>query len=279
MAVVDFILNLAMLMLWLNWRTIQFDPLVKSFPASLVGTLRRAAPYRFKAWHYLLFLLAVLFVRALLYWQIGPPLDWMPLLRLGPLAISFRSDFFSRMLLFSMLSFTVTLAIFYMWLLLFSLVNGHGADPDPLQGLIRLHLGQFDRWPWPLKLVLPLLLTLLLWQGLSLLFVRLELIPQAGSGRRLEQAMVIGLNAYLMWKYVIVACLALCVLTNYVYLGNHSLWNFVSLTGRNLLRPLRWLPLRVGKADLAPVVGIALIFFGANIAERKLAALYEHLPL
>ncbi len=44
MGLIDFILNLAGLLLWLNWRAAKADPLGKSKPATLIGTLRRAEP-------------------------------------------------------------------------------------------------------------------------------------------------------------------------------------------------------------------------------------------
>ncbi len=46
MALIDFILNLAGLLLWLNWRSVRLDPLGKRTPATLIGTLRRAEPQR-----------------------------------------------------------------------------------------------------------------------------------------------------------------------------------------------------------------------------------------
>ena len=39
MGLIDFILNLAGVLLWLGWRSIRFDPLGRSTPATLVGTL------------------------------------------------------------------------------------------------------------------------------------------------------------------------------------------------------------------------------------------------
>ena len=49
MGIIDFILNLAGLLLWLNWRALRFDPLGKRTPATLIGTLRRAEPRAFAA--------------------------------------------------------------------------------------------------------------------------------------------------------------------------------------------------------------------------------------
>jgi hypothetical protein len=71
MGLIDFILNLAGLLLWLNWRSIRFDPLGKRTPATLVGTLRRAEPSRLRRWHLLAVLGGLLLLRALFYWQIG----------------------------------------------------------------------------------------------------------------------------------------------------------------------------------------------------------------
>jgi uncharacterized protein YggT (Ycf19 family) len=145
---------------------------------------------------------------------------------------------------------------------------------------VRLQLGRVDRWPWPVKALLPLLITLLLWYLLSLLFSRLSLIPPASSNtHRLEQAIVIGLGSYLSWKYLIGGLLALYLVGSYVYLGNQPLWNFVAMTGGNLLIPLRRAPLRLGKVDFAPLVGIALVFLVAEFAERGLQTLYERLPV
>jgi uncharacterized protein YggT (Ycf19 family) len=43
-------------------------------------------------------------------------------------------------------------------------------------------------------------------------------------------------------------------------LGANPLWDFVGATARNLLAPLRRLPLRIAKFDFAPVAGVILIF-------------------
>ncbi len=280
MGLIDLILNLVVLWVWLSWRWLGFDPLQRSSPATLVGTLRRAEPSAFKRWYLLALLPGLLLARAWLYRQIGPAVDWNPSLHLGPIAISFRSDFLERMIVFSLLSFAISLAIFYLCLLLLSLANGKEVDGGPFHRLTRLHLGPIDRWPWGLKLALPLVLTALFWLMLQPALVGLRIVPQTLSLRHsLEQAVVIGLGSYLLWKFMLLGFLALALLSSYVYLGNHWFWSFVSLTGRNMLSPLRWLPLRLGKVDLAPVAAIVLIVVASEFAERGLTALYERLPL
>jgi uncharacterized protein YggT (Ycf19 family) len=279
MALIDFILDLAGLLLWLNWRSASSDPLTQSTPTTLIGTLRRAEPSKSRAWYFLLAVLGLLFLRALLYWQIGPAVDWMPTLKLGAISISFRSDFFSRAILFSVLSFGATLIIFYLSLLLFSVVNGRTEEAEPLQKLVRMHLGWVDRWPWPLKLFLPLLFVTLLWYAFNPLLVHWDIIPAVKSAlHRLEQAGAIGLGVYLAWKYLITGVLILYLLSSYIYFGNHVFWNFLAVTGRNLLKPLRILPLQIGRIDLAPVVALAIVLVASRFAERGLTDLYRRLP-
>jgi len=278
MTLIDLILNLVALALWVSWRSLKAG--LQPAGVSLAGTLRRAEPNRTRGWHLLLALAALLLLRALVYWQIGSAVNWTPKLELGVIAISFRSDFLARTLLFSILSFVLTLVVFYLWLLLLSLVNGRGAEAEPLQKFVRLHLGGIARWPWLLRLLLPFIIAGALWLALTPMLTQWRIIPAARSAvQRLEQAGLLGLGAYLTARYLIVALLALYLLNSYIYLGNYSIWNFIGVTGRNLLLPLRWLPLRLGKMDLGPLVAIALVSLGAELAERGLTNLYARLAL
>jgi len=280
MGAIDLILNLAALLLWLNWRSLSMDPLAMSPPTTLIGTLRRAEPRRARRWPLLAGIAGLLFVRAVLYWQVGPAANWTPSLKLGAITLSFRHDFFTRALAFSGLSFVFTLVVFYGWLLFLSLVNNRVPDTEPLQKLARLHLGWFERWPWVIRLLGPLLFTGTLWLALAPLFVRWQIIPRPISFlQRLEQAGAIGLGFYLSWKYLIVTLLVVYLFNSYVYLGTHPLWNFITVTGRNLLIPIRFLPLRLGKVDLSPILAIALVVALWQLAGRGLTNLYEKFPL
>jgi uncharacterized protein YggT (Ycf19 family) len=55
-------------------------------------------------------------------------------------------------------------------------------------------------------------------------------------------------------------------------------WNFLTVTGRNMLKPLRVLPLQIGRIDFAPVLAIALVLVASRFAERGLTDLYRRLP-
>jgi len=277
MGIINFILNLAGLLLWLNWRSLRFDPLGKRTPATLIGTLRRAEPQRLRRWHLPAALGGLLFLRAVLYWQIGSETGWVAgKMNLGIIELSFRSDSFGPILLFSIFSFGLTLGVFYLWLLLFSLLAG----PEPFHRLVRMQLGPIDRWSPGIKAFLPLGLMALLWWLVSWVLAWLAIVPPpVSAAHRVEESLVIGLASYLAWKYVAGALLVLYLLNSYIYFGRHPFWNYVAAEAQTLLRPLRAVPLRAGKADFTPVVGMTLVFLFAELAERGLAALYLRLPL
>ena len=275
MGLIDFILNLAGLLLWINWRSVRFDPLNKRTPATLIGTLRRAAPSRWRRWHLLAAIGALLILRALFYWQIGSAAGWIGKLDLGITTIFFRSNLFGQIFLFSLFSFARVLGIFYLWLLLLSILSG----PEPIHRLVQIPLGGVDRWPRWVKLFLPLAVTTFVWGLASWPFAWLHPRETLSVTHRIAEALVIGLGSYLLWKFVVGALLGLHLLNAYIYFGRHPFWKYVNVTAQTLLAPLRKIPLRVGKVDFAPVLGIALVFFAAELAERGLVFLYARLSL
>jgi len=276
MDIVDFILNIAAILLWANWRALRFDPIIKRRPATLVGALKPITPLHSRDWQLLVGVGLLIFVRAIFYWQIGKSFGWSGKLDLGVIALSFRSDSFLRIFLFSILSFGVALGIFYLWLLLLSIVAG----PEAGQRFARMQLGFVDGWARVTKLLLPFFFTAILWWFAGWLFSWLNILPKPiSAAHRIEEAVVIGLGSYLAWKIFIVALLILHLLNSYIYFGKHPFWNYVNVTAQKLLSPLKAIPLRVNKVDLTPVVGIALYFLLAQLLEFLLVKLYGRLPL
>jgi uncharacterized protein YggT (Ycf19 family) len=265
MALIDLILNITALLLWWNWLAIRFHPLTKTSAASLIGTLRKADPGP-RRWRSMAALLALLVFRGLLYRELSSSLHWTPQLRLGVISLSFRSDYLGRTMLYSWLSFSLMLGIFYLSILLLSVVNAAVPDTDPIQRFARIHFKWLESWPSSAKLLLPFVIGVMLWLVLHPLLSWMLVVPRSKSvAQLLEQAAVIGAATYLAWKYLIVGILLLHLLNSYIYLGNHPFWSFINTTSRNLLWPLRWLPARVGKVDFLPVLAIALVFFVAEI--------------
>lgn len=271
MALLDFILNLVGLLLWFNWRAARFDPLSKFTPATLAGTLRRAEKTSFKRWHLPLALLGLLLLRAPLYSEFGSALNWTGKLDIGAISIPFRSNATSYlpMLLYSFYSFGVTLAVFLLWVLFLSALKSDAAETDSLRQLLRLHLGKLESWPRLLKLLLPFLCFTLIWALASWPLTYWNILPTPATMiQRLEQALLVGVGSYLAWKYLIYAVLGLYFVSSYVYFGKQPFWQHLTIVARLLLTPLRSLPLRFGKLDLTPLVGIGLVVVFAHCVEH-----------
>ena len=264
--IIDFVLNLAGLLLWLSWLSLPFDPLARAVPSTLPGTLRRAAPIRWSRKHFLGSLAALLFVRALFYWKVGGAVSWTARLNLLATSIPFQSDFFRRMLVYSILSFALTLALFYLWLMFFVVVNRH--SEDPIQKFARQLLGRVGRLPLFVLLFLPVLIAIVVWMILSRFLGWMQIVPGTSFVIRMEQGALIGLGSFLTWKYLIGVVLGLYILNSYIYLGTHAVWDFVNLTARRIMQPLRKVPLEIGKVDFTPVLTILIIFLVVGGIER-----------
>jgi uncharacterized protein YggT (Ycf19 family) len=266
MSFTDLLLNLAALLLWLNWRSRHFDPLTRRTPATLVGTLRPAEPGRLKGWHLLGSLGCLLGVRAMLYWELGSPSNWTPRLDLGVIVLAFRSDNFRAVLVYSLLSFLRVLLVFYFWVLTLILINRSVTEADPIQKMLRLHLGRIARWPWPIQVLLPFVVITALWMALHPLLVYLGVLGSANSTASLvAQGLLLGVNLLLTLKYVLPVFLLLHLVASYIYFGNNPLWDFIATTARNLLAPLQRFPLRLAKVDFTPVVGALLLLLILHI--------------
>jgi uncharacterized protein YggT (Ycf19 family) len=277
MGAIDFLLNLAGLLLWLSWRTLRFDPLAKSAPVTLVGTLKRTEPRRVKGWQLVVVLSAIIGLRALLYLLIGAPADWTPKLNLELVVLAFRGDLLGSVFTYSLLSFLRTMVVFYFWLLVLAMINGSRTDKDPIQRLVRVHLGRIGRWPWQVQLLLPFLTVTALWMTFHPVLVQAGVVARVHSTAHLaEEGLLVTVGLFLSLKYLLPSFLLLHLVSSYVYLGTTPFWDFVARTSTNLMAPLRWLPLRLARLDLTPVISVFLILcvleWLPNFVMSKLAA-------
>jgi uncharacterized protein YggT (Ycf19 family) len=262
---IDFILNVAGLLLWLNWRSARLDPFNRATPATLAGTVRRAEPMRLKRWHFLAALGGLLFIRAFFYEHIGPAVNWTPKLSLTAVTPAFplvvRGHlFFLSALIFSVSSFIRVLIVFYLWLLAIAALNRQELNPDPLHKLLLLQLGRAGRWPWLVQLILPVVVITALWMLFHPLLLYIGVTtPIRSDAVLLAQGAVLSLISYLSLKFLFFGLLAVHLVITYVYLGASPAWEFINTTSRHLLSPLNRLPLRFGRLDLAPFLGIILV--------------------
>jgi uncharacterized protein YggT (Ycf19 family) len=220
----------------------------------------------------------LLLLRAVIYWWIGKETNWSGKLNLGVVVLYFSSGShwlgLYHMMLFSFLSFGVVLGICYVWLLLLSLLAG----PLPVHGLVTIPLGSVDGWPRWAKVILPFFAAAVSWWLASWLLIRLGVVTPVPMAGRFQQSLLIGSSTYLLWKFPLGAILLLHLVNSYIYFGKHPLWNYVNVTAQTILRPLRKIPLQLGKVDFAPLLALAIVLLLAELAARGLNALSVHLP-
>jgi len=277
MGAIDFLLNIAGLLLWVSWRSQNFDPLAKNRPVTLVGTLKRTEPRAVQGKQLAIVLASAVVVRALIYWLIGAPANWTPKINLEVVVLAFRGDLFGPVLVYSCLSFLRILFIFYFWLIILASINPPTAESDPIDKLVRLHLGKLSRWPWLPRVLMPLLFAVALWLVLHPLLVRLAVVAKVHSAAHLaEQGLLIAVGLVLSLKYLLPSILLLHLVSSYIYLGENPIWSFVARTTTNLTAPLRRLPLRLARVDFTPVLAVVLILclleWVPNVVLSKLAA-------
>jgi uncharacterized protein YggT (Ycf19 family) len=260
MSSIDLLLNIAGVLLWLNWRSFAFDPLLKSTPATLVGTLKRAEPHRLKRWQILTSLGLLLFLRAVLYWQLGSAADWTPKIDLVLVVLPFRISFFESALLYSLVSFARVLTVIYFWFLALAFVNRGMEDSEPLHKLVRLQLGRLARLPRLVQFFLPLVLVTMAWFTIHPFLVHANVITTAKSWTHLlGQGLLVSAALYLSLKYLFPLCLLIHLIISYVYVGRSPVWDYISATSQRILSPLRGLPLRFARIDFGPVIAAVLI--------------------
>lgn len=256
----DFILNLSALLLWLNWSYLRLSPREPvASGISLAGTLRTTAAPRVPSWPYLAGLIALLLIRAVVYFTIGSNLRTNMTLSLGIVPIAFNPRLLLRMFLFSGLSFVVFAGMFYFGLILLALVNRRVTEADTCLRLVRLHLGRAHRWPTWVQVMLPGAIAGLFWAVVFPLLEWLGLFPEHAStlGYWLRMGLFV-LYAYMSWVPPLIAVLLLYTLASYVYFGDSAFWNFVQVSGSNLLGKLR---LQSRRIDWAPLAALAVLLW------------------
>ena len=258
MSFVDVILNIVALLLWIDWRSER--AIVRNPPGgvSLARSLQSTERVVLRPWISLGALLVLLLLRGFFYWNVGTAASWTPILDLGAVSLAWRTDLLPTALLFSLASFILVLFAWLSGLLLLSLVSRRSAEQHPGERFVRFQIGWLDRLPWILKLPLPLVAAALLWAAASPVLVELQMLPETRSSAQVwREATIMGLCAYIFWKWVLIGLFALHLVNTYVYLGRHPLWEYVSRTGSRFLVPLRFL--RFGRLDLSPVAGVAVV--------------------
>jgi hypothetical protein len=278
MALIDQLLNLIGLVLWLSWHG-DGQPSQIRGAGTLLSNLKPVETRRARRWLYPLMLVVLLVARPLLYAPLAPVLDWTPTLSPGPVSLAFRADDPKRLLAFSFLSFAWCLLLFRAGILLLAALGRREGDPAGLSRWVRELAGRAAQWPVAAVLVVPVLTLAVSWVIITLGLRQIGVLPPdpLTAGRLLAQSVVVGLAVWLPMRWLLAGLLVLRLVHDYVYLGEHSLWEFVRSTGGRLLRPLEWLPARLGRFDSSPLIGAAVVLAATEGLELLLIEAYRWL--
>jgi hypothetical protein len=235
---------------------------------SISGALKSTDPRPGSEWTSLASLLTLLILRAVFYWNLGPPLKWTATINLVPVSLPMRSDLFPLMLIYSFASFGLVVGLYIAWLLLLSAVNSGAPLDNVIHKFVRMQLGFLDKRSRGFKLALPMIAGAIAWACAVPVLQHYGIIPPPHSKLHLiEQSFVVGLSAILGFRGILFAVLAAQIVNNYLFLGNHPLWAYVEMTASKLRGPLQEFRSRLFDAGsfllLSLVIVLSYIFSSA----------------
>jgi len=177
---------------------------------------------------------------------------------LGVISIRVPVNTWDSALLFSLASFFRVWVVAHVGVLLIVLLNRRTPTAGSFQLFLHAQWGRLVRWPAWLLVTLTLVGGAGLWLGLRPPLLRLGLTSAAPAGVGLAQeALGFGMSLFLIWEYTALLVLLIHFVNTYVYVGRIGWWRCLATAGNNLVR---WLPLHLGRLDLAPLAGAGLVF-------------------
>jgi uncharacterized protein YggT (Ycf19 family) len=274
LALINQLLNLIGVVLWMSWRT-AIAPTQAAGAGTLVSTLKPAESRRPGRWTYPVALLALLALRPLLYAPLARMLDWTPTLSLGPVTLAFHGDALVKLFWFSLLSFAWSLITFQTGIMLLVLLGPREPDSTGHTRWLRELAGRTASLPKAIMLGLPVALLAGVWEAVVFPLAGIGILPPPPPAHAIAvQALVVGFSVWLPVRWLVVGLLLLRFINDYVYLGEHRLWDYVRAAAGRLLQPLRWLPARIGKLDFAPLLAAVVVLGFAWAMEMTLARSY-----
>ncbi len=265
---INFGLNL---LAWFLWAAVFVFPryaVQSSRPLTLLSTLRSETPSNLGRFFLLSLLGGLLILRGVAYWNFSEPGAVRSTVDFGILAVRFDPGQLPHMLGYSLASFILFLARFYLAILGLSLFRQQSSRSDSIERLIDQQLGRIAAWSLAWKAIVGWGLASLLWVVLGGAFLGLGVLPVDWSfWVLLIQAPLVGTSICLVVGQVILALVLLYFVHSYIYFGERPFWVFVDRTARFVLLPFRVLPLVLGRFDFTPVLAFLTYWFLYRLCE------------
>ena len=279
------ILNLIALLLWVHWRNVP-TPTVSTKNNGLGPRLKHHGLRLARGSVGLLLLTALLVGRAWFYHRIAPEVDWQPRLTLitytpqitANLSLPFAWADFSKQLAFSVVSFAGWLVLYNFVLVFCSVLK---PDIDEARGwrhFLRGQLGIIDRLPTLIKIPIALTLGVGVHYGAAWWLMQLNIMPPQTPEALMHLAGGMTVLDLRIVAWCAMSVLGLFVLNSYIYFGGQKFWKTIETTGQRLLRPFHLFPMKWGRVDFAPLVGLALAWGSILLIQpEQLNWLYQRL--
>lgn len=271
MKTIDWLLNLAALIIWLRW--LSFFSAPTRITLTLAAVVKPAEKGSKRGFFPLFIIGLIILGRAVFFHYSGAVTNFNPILDLTAISIPFKSASFMMTLLYSICSFLLFLIVFYFWLCILSVLN-YKEELDIYHRKIVQHLGFIGKIPALFRLLAPFVITASLWLIVSVLFSKIGIVTNPNSfSKHILQSILLSLCLLFSLKYLVLIICALFLCYTYFYLGVHPFWAFIGVTGKRLLRPIRWI--RIGPLDLSPLVMTLVFVYLCLLGEKWFPLLYQ----
>lgn len=270
---INLLLNLAGLGLWIGAFAFSRAAARLSRPLTLLSTLRPETSSIHGRLVLLGSLMALLVLRAAVYWNFSTTGGRPPSVDFGTLLIGFRLDLFSDLLAYSLVSFLVFLYLYYLWMVGISLCCRSSDPADSIENFLNQQLRFLPSRHVGWKVFISLFAGAGLWLaiGSALRIFGIGGIPREWPvSTLLLQSPFVAASFGCSFFLVMAAVLALHLISSYVYFGDHAVWPFVDRTAKVYLSPFRRFPLMFGRFDFAPICGILALLLLNRIGDLSI---------
>jgi len=214
-----------------------------------------ATDSRSRFWTAVTICFLILTLRSGIYWYKALRLDWVPHLNLGVIVLPFPCYTMESVATYSFLSFALAWGISMCWGLGLTLLGGKKAAETALGKQIQAAIGWPARWPWPLRILIPLAIVVCGWRVLLPVLVHRSLHPPIPQNQWMWQlAGVMGLLC--LWHLQVPLPIVLWTdgfRRAFLVGGTHFL-DYIDQIGARLQGLWRWVPLQIGWIPLGPFV-------------------------
>lgn len=258
MQIIDFILNLAAWILWVNvWMQLH-SPTNIQRPLTLLGTLIGPTRRLDSVWIFFGGFLLILFIKTLLLHYLGAPINTTMSVNFLLLVVYFKTGHLVSIFWMALASFLKFAMMAYIWVWFMSRISPKDNAENITNGL-KASLGFLQSRHWMIQVLALFAFGMIGWAFLAVVFGWLGILPAFSSVLHLVwQASFVSISAWLGLYYLIILLMGLHLIHSYVHLGNWEGWDWLDGASEKLLSPLARLPLQWARIDFSPFVVLLL---------------------